>query len=287
MNICATDFPSSVNELEMAGLTTAPSSLVKVPRIAEAHAALRVQRIHHSWKSARSRIILGRVVAMYIEDRFVDPPTAENPRPLHQSRRTPRHRPHERPRHLCQNPRRLLHRPPASPSRRVAIRRVFFPPLFPKRSRMFKTPRLFPPPPPPPPKTHASQTTANPPVVILDLRCYLSSPESPYSLCLILRKATQYGRSRSPPPAPSSKSNFEPKLFFQSVCRVKRFFPDRAVPSIRCPVRLCYSPLPQSNVKSYFAGESCLICAHHSPNAPEWEDLREKHPTVVLSQLIP
>ena len=36
MNICATDFPAGVNELEMAGLTTAPSSVVKVPRIAEA-----------------------------------------------------------------------------------------------------------------------------------------------------------------------------------------------------------------------------------------------------------
>ena len=40
MNICATDFPAEVNELEMAGLTTAPSQVVKVPRIAEAHAAL-------------------------------------------------------------------------------------------------------------------------------------------------------------------------------------------------------------------------------------------------------
>jgi len=40
MNICATDFPEGVNELEMAQLTTAPSSVVKVPRIAQAHAAL-------------------------------------------------------------------------------------------------------------------------------------------------------------------------------------------------------------------------------------------------------
>jgi len=40
MNICSTDFPAEINELEMAGLTTAPSSVVKVPRIAQAHAAL-------------------------------------------------------------------------------------------------------------------------------------------------------------------------------------------------------------------------------------------------------
>jgi flavin reductase (DIM6/NTAB) family NADH-FMN oxidoreductase RutF len=72
MNICATDFPAGVNELEMAGLTTAPSSVVKVPRIAEAHAALECREFT-SMEIGRSRIILGRVVAMYVEDRFVDP----------------------------------------------------------------------------------------------------------------------------------------------------------------------------------------------------------------------
>jgi flavin reductase (DIM6/NTAB) family NADH-FMN oxidoreductase RutF len=72
MNICATDFPTGVNELEMAGLTTAPSSVVKVPRIAEAHAALECREFT-TMEIGRSRIILGRVVAMYVEDRFVDP----------------------------------------------------------------------------------------------------------------------------------------------------------------------------------------------------------------------
>jgi flavin reductase (DIM6/NTAB) family NADH-FMN oxidoreductase RutF len=72
MNICATDFPTGVNELEMAGLTTAPSCVVKVPRIAEAHAALECREFT-SMEIGRSRIILGRVVAMYVEDRFVNP----------------------------------------------------------------------------------------------------------------------------------------------------------------------------------------------------------------------
>jgi len=72
MNICATDFPAGTNELEMAGLTTAPSSMVKVPRIAQAHAALEC-REHSTTEIGRSRIILGRVVAMYVEDQFVDP----------------------------------------------------------------------------------------------------------------------------------------------------------------------------------------------------------------------
>lgn len=72
MNVCATDFPAEVNELEMAGLTTAPSSVVKVPRIAEAHAALECTEFT-TMEIGRSRIVLGRVVAMYIEDRFVLP----------------------------------------------------------------------------------------------------------------------------------------------------------------------------------------------------------------------
>jgi flavin reductase (DIM6/NTAB) family NADH-FMN oxidoreductase RutF len=72
MNITATDFPPEVNELEMAGLTTAPSSLVKVPRIAQAHAALEC-REHATIEIGSSRIILGRVLAIYVEDQFVDP----------------------------------------------------------------------------------------------------------------------------------------------------------------------------------------------------------------------
>jgi len=72
MNICATDFPADVNELEMAGLTTESSQIVKVPRIKEAHAALEC-REYTTMEIGRSRIILGRVVAIYIEDQFVDP----------------------------------------------------------------------------------------------------------------------------------------------------------------------------------------------------------------------
>jgi flavin reductase (DIM6/NTAB) family NADH-FMN oxidoreductase RutF len=72
MNVCATDFPDGVNELEMGGLTTAPSSVVKVPRIAEAHAALECTEFT-TLEIGRSRIILGRVVAMYVEDQFIVP----------------------------------------------------------------------------------------------------------------------------------------------------------------------------------------------------------------------
>ncbi len=71
MNVCATDFPADVSEIEMAGLATAESSVVKVPRIASAHAALECVE-HATIEIGRSRIILGRVVAMFVEDQFVD-----------------------------------------------------------------------------------------------------------------------------------------------------------------------------------------------------------------------
>jgi flavin reductase (DIM6/NTAB) family NADH-FMN oxidoreductase RutF len=72
MNICATDFPPEVDELEMAGLTTVPSQIVKVPRIAQSHAALECKEFT-TMEIGRSRIILGRVVSIYVEDRFVSP----------------------------------------------------------------------------------------------------------------------------------------------------------------------------------------------------------------------
>ena len=72
MNICATDFPAEISEVEMAGFTTAPSQVVKPPRIAEAHAALEC-REYTTMEIGRSRIILGRVVSVYVDDRFVDP----------------------------------------------------------------------------------------------------------------------------------------------------------------------------------------------------------------------
>jgi flavin reductase (DIM6/NTAB) family NADH-FMN oxidoreductase RutF len=72
MNICAVDFPEGTNELDIAGFTTAPSQIVRTPRIEQAHAALEC-REHTTLEIGRSRIILGRVVAMYVEDRYVDP----------------------------------------------------------------------------------------------------------------------------------------------------------------------------------------------------------------------
>ncbi len=75
MNICATDFPAELSEVELAGFTTVQSEKVKVPRLAEAHAAMECREFT-TMEIGRSRIILGRVVSIFIEDRFVD---AEGP----------------------------------------------------------------------------------------------------------------------------------------------------------------------------------------------------------------
>jgi flavin reductase (DIM6/NTAB) family NADH-FMN oxidoreductase RutF len=75
MNICATDFPAEMSEVEIAGFTTTPSQKVKPPRLAEAHSALEC-REYTTMEIGRSRIILGRVVNIFVEDRYVD---AEGP----------------------------------------------------------------------------------------------------------------------------------------------------------------------------------------------------------------
>ena len=58
--------------VELAGFTTVPSIKVKAPRLAEAHAALEC-REYTTMEIGRSRIILGRVVAIHVDDEFVDP----------------------------------------------------------------------------------------------------------------------------------------------------------------------------------------------------------------------
>jgi flavin reductase (DIM6/NTAB) family NADH-FMN oxidoreductase RutF len=74
MNITGVDFPPGVSELEMAGLTAEPSQVVKPPRIKEAHAALECRRYQMIKPGpGESRIVLGKVVAIYVEDQFIDP----------------------------------------------------------------------------------------------------------------------------------------------------------------------------------------------------------------------
>jgi flavin reductase (DIM6/NTAB) family NADH-FMN oxidoreductase RutF len=72
MVTCAIDFPQGVNELEIAKVATAPSSVVTVPRIRDAPASLECREIS-TLEIGRSRVILGQVVAIEVKEEYVDP----------------------------------------------------------------------------------------------------------------------------------------------------------------------------------------------------------------------
>lgn len=68
MNITAIDFPPEIDELAAAKLTTAPSSKVKPPRIAESPVAFECERFLIVELNTDRALVLGRVVAMHVRD---------------------------------------------------------------------------------------------------------------------------------------------------------------------------------------------------------------------------
>lgn len=77
MNVTAIDFPAHINELTEAGLTTAASSRVKPPRIAESPVSLECQRLVIVEVGVDRAVVLGRVLAIHVADEFVlDPARA-------------------------------------------------------------------------------------------------------------------------------------------------------------------------------------------------------------------
>ncbi len=71
MNICATDFPAHVSEIEMAKLSLLASTKIKTPRIAESPAQLEC-RHHTTIEIGRTRVMLGVVVHLHIAKQFYD-----------------------------------------------------------------------------------------------------------------------------------------------------------------------------------------------------------------------
>jgi flavin reductase (DIM6/NTAB) family NADH-FMN oxidoreductase RutF len=74
MNRTAASLPYGVSELQSAGLTTAPSSMVKPPRIAESPASLECQE----WGTLQiggNRLIIGLVKRVQVRDELFDPKT--------------------------------------------------------------------------------------------------------------------------------------------------------------------------------------------------------------------
>ncbi len=71
MNVTAIDFDKNVNELAEAGLTTAASSKVAPPRIAESPVSFECERLVIVEVGVDRAVVLGRVLAIHIKDEFV------------------------------------------------------------------------------------------------------------------------------------------------------------------------------------------------------------------------
>jgi flavin reductase (DIM6/NTAB) family NADH-FMN oxidoreductase RutF len=72
MNITACDFPAGVDELAMAGLTGAPSRVVKPPRVVESPINMECREVSTT-EIGRNRVILGEILVMHIRDELIDP----------------------------------------------------------------------------------------------------------------------------------------------------------------------------------------------------------------------
>lgn len=72
MNICATDYPHGINEIDKAGFTTIPSIRVAPPRIAEApvHMECRLERVIKF--GSRHNVIFGEVLMFHFRDGIVN-----------------------------------------------------------------------------------------------------------------------------------------------------------------------------------------------------------------------
>ncbi len=74
MNMTAATLPYGANELEAAGLTTAPSSSVRPPRIGEAPASFECAE----WGTLQiggNRLVIGLVRRVHVRDELIDPET--------------------------------------------------------------------------------------------------------------------------------------------------------------------------------------------------------------------
>jgi len=74
MNVTAASLPYGASELESAGLSTAPSSMVKAPRIAASPASLECTE----WGTLQiggNRLVIGLVKRLHLRDELFDPKT--------------------------------------------------------------------------------------------------------------------------------------------------------------------------------------------------------------------
>jgi flavin reductase (DIM6/NTAB) family NADH-FMN oxidoreductase RutF len=74
MNITSGEYDSSVNEFELAGVTPAPSQIVKVPRVAAAPVSFECklyQILDFSTSPRSSSLVIGEIAAIHVSDAHV------------------------------------------------------------------------------------------------------------------------------------------------------------------------------------------------------------------------
>jgi flavin reductase (DIM6/NTAB) family NADH-FMN oxidoreductase RutF len=74
MNLCATDFPPGMSEVQALGLQTEPSSIVKPPRLSAAPAQLEAREVQ-TLLIGNNQIVMGELLAAHIRDEFIDAKT--------------------------------------------------------------------------------------------------------------------------------------------------------------------------------------------------------------------
>lgn len=75
MNICATEFPAEVDELQRAGLTKVISQTVKVPRIKESKVHLECtlyQVLHFGEHAGSGSLVIGKVEHVHVADHLYE-----------------------------------------------------------------------------------------------------------------------------------------------------------------------------------------------------------------------
>ena len=72
MNLTAVDAPTGVEELKLAGLTTAPSSKIAPPRIAESPVSFECVNLSSVVTGPAQVVVIGRVVAIHVADPYVE-----------------------------------------------------------------------------------------------------------------------------------------------------------------------------------------------------------------------
>ena len=74
MNVSAIEFGAGIDEFAVAGLTAAPSALVKPPRIGESNVAFECRLMQTAKLGEMRSLVLGEVLLMHVKDGLVIDP---------------------------------------------------------------------------------------------------------------------------------------------------------------------------------------------------------------------